>query len=156
MVGTTLLTDSASGDRARRLRTLLGCAFFITLVPLVYWYIQHKSHRLAGGERVRSRRHQLLTQFNLAAYSIYALFEWSLIILDVAFDSIAVLDLNRLEVRLVDVGERPSKSAYLAPPLVGREALGSFRVEQLLSRIAAATSETRLFLSETYLGQSRA
>jgi hypothetical protein len=52
----------------------------------------------------------------LAAYSVYALFEWSLILLDVAFDSVAVLDLKRLELRVVDLGEGAATSKWAARP----------------------------------------
>ncbi|ORY43259.1 Frag1/DRAM/Sfk1 family-domain-containing protein [Leucosporidium creatinivorum] len=132
MVGTTVLTTSE--QRARTWRRVLGSAFFATLVPLVYWYIQHKVHRRAG------------------AYSIYALFEWSLILLDVAFDSIAVLDFKRLEIRVLDLGEGASASkAHLAPPIAGSEQHKAFASETLLGRILGYTSETRSFLSQTYL-----
>lgn len=59
MVGTTVLT--ASNTPARRWREVVGSAFFAALVPLVYWYIQHKVHRRAGGEFDFLRRRQVLT-----------------------------------------------------------------------------------------------
>lgn len=63
-------------------RSLTGAIFFATLVPLVYWFIQHKVHIRPG------------------AYSIYAFFEWALILLDVAFDSWSVIEFKDLEIHL--------------------------------------------------------
>lgn len=45
---------------------------------MIYWYIQHQVHHVAG------------------AYSIYAYFEWSLIILDITFDATAYKDFKKL------------------------------------------------------------
>lgn len=72
MILHTLLSPASSPSR--QIRKVLAISFFATLVPLVYFYLQHKVHRIAG------------------AYSIYALLEWSLIILDVSFDSVFVTD----------------------------------------------------------------
>ncbi|KAK8221845.1 Protein cwh43 [Zalaria obscura] len=66
-------------------RTRFGGAFFATLVPLVYFFIQHKVHRVPG------------------AYTIYAFFEWSLVLLDVAFDAVTALDFAGLELVVKDV-----------------------------------------------------
>ncbi|KAG1725361.1 uncharacterized protein EDB91DRAFT_1239861 [Suillus paluster] len=49
-------------------------AFFVSIIPMIYFFIQHKIHRIPG------------------AYTRYSFFEWSLILLDVLFDSIAELD----------------------------------------------------------------
>ncbi|CAR30593.1 Cwh43p [Lachancea thermotolerans CBS 6340] len=57
-------------------------AFFGTIVPLIYWYVQHQVHKRAG------------------AYSVYAYFEWSLIILDIAFDALAYHDFKKLSLNL--------------------------------------------------------
>lgn len=109
------------------------------------------------------------------AYSVYAIFEWSLILLDIAFDSIAVLDLKRLEIRVLDLGEgaatskqavcfsprasRPkltlgSRRLHLAPPLAGSEQHKMFALEALLYKAISYTSDTRAFLSQAYLGRS--
>ncbi|KFZ13450.1 hypothetical protein V502_06600, partial [Pseudogymnoascus sp. VKM F-4520 (FW-2644)] len=66
-------------------RKIFGGAFFGTLVPLVYYFIQHKVHKVAG------------------AYTIYAFFEWSLVLLDVAFDAVTMLDFESFEVVIKDV-----------------------------------------------------
>ncbi|SCU91213.1 LAME_0E11672g1_1 [Lachancea meyersii CBS 8951] len=56
--------------------------FFAIMVPLVYWFIQHNVYHRPG------------------AYSIYAYFEWSLIILDIAFDALAYNDFKSLSLNL--------------------------------------------------------
>ncbi|WPG98132.1 protein cwh43 [Acrodontium crateriforme] len=66
-------------------RKYLAGAFFGTLVPLIYFFIQHKVHRVPG------------------AYTIYAFFEWSLVLLDVAFDAVTAMDFSGLELVVKDV-----------------------------------------------------
>ncbi|KAB5542504.1 hypothetical protein GE09DRAFT_1135416 [Coniochaeta sp. 2T2.1] len=43
------LALSPPNPRAIKLRKYFAGAFFGTLVPLVYFFIQHKVHRVAGG-----------------------------------------------------------------------------------------------------------
>ncbi|KAK4226294.1 hypothetical protein QBC38DRAFT_480893 [Podospora fimiseda] len=76
---------SPPNAKAIKYRKYVGGAFFGTLVPLVYFFIQHKIHRVPG------------------AYTIYAFFEWSLIVLDVGFDAITALDFDSFEVVVRDV-----------------------------------------------------
>ncbi|KAJ7475684.1 Frag1/DRAM/Sfk1 family-domain-containing protein [Mycena latifolia] len=52
-------------------RTVVASAFFFSLIPLVYFYVQHRVHRLPG------------------AYTRYSFCEWSLIAFDITFDSFA-------------------------------------------------------------------
>ncbi|OBT46186.1 hypothetical protein VE00_02295 [Pseudogymnoascus sp. WSF 3629] len=66
-------------------RKIFGGTFFATIVPLVYFFIQHKVHKVAG------------------AYTKYAFFEWSLVLLDVAFDAVTMLDFDAFEVVIKDV-----------------------------------------------------
>lgn len=65
-------------------RKRLAGLFFGTLVPLIYFFIQHKVHRVAG------------------AYTTYAFFEWALILFDVAFDAVTALDFNTFEILVRD------------------------------------------------------
>lgn len=62
--------------------------FFGALPPMIYFFIQHKVHRVPGGEGswVGSTENLLLTR--VPAYTHYSFFEWWLIITDVAFDSL--------------------------------------------------------------------
>ena len=93
---------SPDNPTAIKWRKILGGAFFATLVPLIYFFIQHKVHRVAGGEHcfLLTRQHQ--ANSNLA-YTTYAFFEWSLVLLDVAFDAITVLDFESFEIVVKDI-----------------------------------------------------
>ncbi|KAH7322823.1 Frag1/DRAM/Sfk1 family protein [Stachybotrys elegans] len=76
---------SPPNRKAIKYRKYLASAFFGTLVPLIYFFIQHKIHRVAG------------------AYTTYAFFEWSLILFDVGFDAVTVLDFDTFEIMVRDV-----------------------------------------------------
>ncbi|KAK7204523.1 Frag1/DRAM/Sfk1 family-domain-containing protein [Myxozyma melibiosi] len=95
-VGGILL--SRPGSKALKYRKIFGISFFVMIVPLVYYFIQHKVNHVAG------------------AYTIYAFFEWSLIFFDVAFDAATAFDFGALEIRVVDMngitnGAVPSSSS---------------------------------------------
>lgn len=55
MILHTVLTPASASSSAKRLRRALGTAFFAALVPLVYFYLQHKQHRVRGGEFIGVR-----------------------------------------------------------------------------------------------------
>ncbi|OAX36230.1 hypothetical protein K503DRAFT_867724 [Rhizopogon vinicolor AM-OR11-026] len=69
--------------KARRQRRYVATGFFALTIPMVYFFIQHKVHRVPG------------------AYTRYSFFEWSLILLDVLFDSIAELDFKDSNLQIV-------------------------------------------------------
>jgi hypothetical protein len=48
---------SPDNATAIRYRKIFGGAFFATLIPLVYFFIQHKVHRVPGGEDWRLSKH---------------------------------------------------------------------------------------------------
>lgn len=73
---------SPKGSTIRRERKWTGIAFFSSLVPLIYLFIQHKVHHVAG------------------AYSYYAYFEWSLIFLDILFDAWSIVDFKDLKIQV--------------------------------------------------------
>jgi len=79
------LALSPNNVKAVKYRKYLAGAFFGTLVPLVYFFIQHKVHHVAG------------------AYTTYAFFEWALILFDVAFDAVTALDFETFELVVKDV-----------------------------------------------------
>ncbi|KIV96631.1 hypothetical protein PV10_00470 [Exophiala mesophila] len=79
------LSLSPPNPKAIKYRKIFAGLFFGTLVPLVYFFIQHKVHRVPG------------------AYTIYAFFEWSLVLLDVAFDAVTALDFETFELVVRDV-----------------------------------------------------
>ncbi|KAL9058611.1 MAG: hypothetical protein Q9162_001618 [Coniocarpon cinnabarinum] len=79
------LALSPPNPRAIQYRKAFAGTFFATIVPLIYFFIQHKVHKIAG------------------AYTTYAFFEWSLVLLDVAFDAVTFMDFLSLEVIIRDV-----------------------------------------------------
>ncbi|GIJ87597.1 hypothetical protein Asppvi_006507 [Aspergillus pseudoviridinutans] len=79
------LALSPNNRRALKYRKIMAGLFFGTLVPLVYYFIQHKVHKVAG------------------AYTKYAFFEWSLILFDVGFDAVTALDFDAFEIVVRDV-----------------------------------------------------
>ncbi|GAA5985216.1 hypothetical protein JCM10908_002572 [Rhodotorula pacifica] len=153
MILHTILTPKFA-TRAKSLRRWLGSSFFAALIPLVYYYLQHKQHRVPG------------------AYSIYALVEWSLIILDVAFDSIAILDFpdsdpaatdptttsapNKVLQISISLAEKELFSAgqrvHLAPTEGGSMPRTPGRIEKAFAKVELATAGTRHFAADIYLG----
>ncbi|KAH9945479.1 Frag1/DRAM/Sfk1 family-domain-containing protein [Epithele typhae] len=79
----TLACTPAAHTAARKRRRLAFVAFFATIVPMVYFFIQHKVHRIPG------------------AYTRYAFFEWGLIFFDVLYDSAAELDFAATDMKIV-------------------------------------------------------
>ncbi|KAL8944802.1 MAG: hypothetical protein Q9216_000224 [Gyalolechia sp. 2 TL-2023] len=79
------LALSPHNPTALRYRKLLAGSFFGTLVPLIYFFIQHKIHKVPG------------------AYTIYAFFEWALILFDVGFDAVTALDFEGFELVVRDL-----------------------------------------------------
>lgn len=79
------LALSPPNPKAIKYRKILASLFFGTLVPLIYYFIQHKVHKVAG------------------AYTIYAFLEWSLILFDVGFDAVTALDFESFELVVKDV-----------------------------------------------------
>ena len=66
----------------KKFKILMTSTFFGLLVPMLYWYYQHKVMIIPG------------------AYSIYAYFEWSLIFLDIGFDGCAYTDFKAFSIEL--------------------------------------------------------
>jgi len=64
-----------SQGEARRQRIRVASLFWLSLLPMIYFFVQHKVHHIPG------------------AYTRYAFFEWSLILFDILYDSLATLDL---------------------------------------------------------------
>ncbi|KAI1131460.1 Frag1/DRAM/Sfk1 family protein [Nemania abortiva] len=79
------LALSPPNAKAVKYRKYIATAFFTTIIPMVYFFIQHKIHRVAG------------------AYTTYSFFEWSLILYDVAFDAVTALDFDTFEIIVKDV-----------------------------------------------------
>ena len=58
-LGCIALSSNANA-RALRYRKLLAGSFFGTLVPLIYFFIQHKVHKVAGGKDSHSAENERL------------------------------------------------------------------------------------------------
>ncbi|KAI0636196.1 Frag1/DRAM/Sfk1 family-domain-containing protein [Trametes polyzona] len=81
MFGSIAFTP-ASHVASRRRRRFAAFSFFAAIVPMVYFFIQHKVHRVPG------------------AYTRYSFFEWALILLDVWYDSAAELDFKAADLKI--------------------------------------------------------
>ncbi|OAX84807.1 hypothetical protein ACJ72_00830 [Emergomyces africanus] len=79
------LALSPNNRRAVKYRKIFAGFFFGTLVPLIYYFIQHKVHKVPG------------------AYTKYAFFEWALVLFDVAFDAVTALDFGGFEIVVRDL-----------------------------------------------------
>ncbi|KAJ1962840.1 Protein cwh43 [Dipsacomyces acuminosporus] len=72
--------ELAANKRRRKWVCLL---FFGSIPPMIYFFLNHKVHKIAG------------------AYTQYAFFEWALIIFDVLFDSLAMVEFKALELAVL-------------------------------------------------------
>lgn len=88
MVGSVALTTSR---RPLRLRKSLATAFFASLVPLVYLFVEHKVKRVPGGKCPLLAPRRVSDSLS-TAYTRYAFVEWSLIVYDIAFDGVSIFD----------------------------------------------------------------
>ncbi|KAF2738036.1 calcofluor white hypersensitive protein precursor [Polyplosphaeria fusca] len=79
------LALSPRNPQALKYRKYFSGGFYATIIPLIYFFIQHKVHRVAG------------------AYTIYSFFEWALVLLDVGFDAVTFIEFSNLEVVIKDV-----------------------------------------------------
>jgi len=78
----TIACTSVSNTQARRMRRAMATAFFTAMIPMIYFFIQHKVHRVPG------------------AYTRYSFFEWGLILFDVMFDSAAELEVKAADLKI--------------------------------------------------------
>ncbi|CAN6638693.1 protein Cwh43p [Trichomonascus vanleenenianus] len=81
---TTLRISLDRPGKAYFYRRVFATLFFVSLIPLIYFFIQHKVHRVAG------------------AYTHYSFFEWALIVFDVSFDAVTAIDFSAIEIQLHD------------------------------------------------------
>ncbi|KAI9597182.1 Frag1/DRAM/Sfk1 family-domain-containing protein [Syncephalis fuscata] len=140
MIGTIWHERRLSGvkvQHAVKWRKRLGILFGASLGPLAYFFIQHKVHKVKG------------------AYSFYALFEWSLIFYDIAFDACSAWCFSRLQVLVMDTGRATERSAS---SMINSSSVGSNiasitgwpLVQSWLSSVT--TSESVYFAADVYLG----
>lgn len=89
---------SRPNSPALKYRKIFASVFFASIIPLIYFYIQHKVNRVPG------------------AYTSYAFFEWALVLFDVAYDSATAFDFKTLEIRLVDINGISNSTQYMKLP----------------------------------------
>ncbi|KAH9481549.1 Protein cwh43 [Psilocybe cubensis] len=121
----------------RRKRMLIAGAFFATIGPLVYFFIQHKVHRIPG------------------AYTRYAFFEWGLIFFDVLYDSVAEQEFREADLHasclLTLAGSHIDKPLANAVESALAPAHTTHATSQNASRIPASWRNVLTFLSDVYL-----
>ncbi|KAI8081732.1 Frag1/DRAM/Sfk1 family-domain-containing protein [Halteromyces radiatus] len=127
-----LYTTPIRNPAALKWRRFFTIAFFASLPPMIYFFLQHKVHKIPG------------------AYTTYAFFEWSLILYDVAFDAVTALDFQTFEFSIVDY------SGNSAPSPVTFSKEGSAKIpghtEDTISPVALRSlTLARGFITETYL-----
>jgi hypothetical protein len=94
---------SPPNPKAIQYRKYFASAFFGTLVPLIYFFIQHKVQKVPGGAYFPCLLKADCRADHATAYTIYAFFEWSLVLLDVAFDACTAFDFESFEIVVKDV-----------------------------------------------------
>ncbi|KAF7773286.1 hypothetical protein Agabi119p4_5453 [Agaricus bisporus var. burnettii] len=143
MVGGVL---SSGGRMVRKRRSLVAYAFFFTIIPLVYFFIQHKVYRIPG------------------AYTRYAFFEWGLIFFDVFFDSITEQEFVDADLSITvgtalqvqpsetESSKLVSQSDAKANPSVNGEKVVSVTEISIWSSLSALAPRSFIsFLSDVYL-----
>ncbi|OAD07684.1 hypothetical protein MUCCIDRAFT_186110 [Mucor lusitanicus CBS 277.49] len=111
-----LYSSSSNNQVAVRWRKFLTSAFFTTLPPMIYFFIQHKVQRIPG------------------AYTTYAFFEWSLILYDVAYDAVTAIEFQNFELSIVDkTGNSPIAESISPSTLRTLTAFTGFAAETYLA-----------------------
>ena len=106
---------SPPNPKAIRYRKRCASLFFGTLIPLIYFFIQHKVHKVAGGMLRLVNSYQLTWSDVFPAYTIYAFFEWALVLLDVAFDACTAFDFEGFELVVKDIKGQSRKYVQWLP-----------------------------------------
>ncbi|KAI6037664.1 Frag1/DRAM/Sfk1 family-domain-containing protein [Pisolithus marmoratus] len=73
----------AGHTESRRRRKLVATLFFGSIIPMIYFFVQHKVYKIPG------------------AYTRYSFFEWGLILLDILYDSITGIDFERSKLQIM-------------------------------------------------------
>ncbi|KAH9441493.1 hypothetical protein Pst134EA_029500 [Puccinia striiformis f. sp. tritici] len=99
-LGNVVLSPDGVLRTGNKYRRRFSASFFLSLIPLVYFFLQHKVKRVPG------------------AYTYYAFVEWSLILYDVLYDSSTIIDFVHLD---FVVNASPKSKAEIAGNLLGGE-----------------------------------
>ena len=112
---------AAAHRTAQRVRAVAAAAFYACTPCMVYLYLQHRRHRVPG------------------AYSRYALFEWGLVVFDLAYDAASAWDVRRFTIRVEYADTQP-----VATPAEARAHSEAVREPSLLFWVA-----TQVYLAFT-------
>ncbi|MBW0481764.1 hypothetical protein O181_021479 [Austropuccinia psidii MF-1] len=82
-IGNIVLSPETVFRTGNKYRRRFSALFFISIVPLVYFFLQHKVKRVPG------------------AYTKYAFIEWGLILYDVLYDSCTIMDFSHFDFALL-------------------------------------------------------
>ncbi|KAH7928277.1 hypothetical protein BV22DRAFT_1083401 [Leucogyrophana mollusca] len=93
---------ACSNGKARARRRLVATLFFASIIPMVYFFMQHKVYRVPG------------------AYTRYSFFEWSLILFDILFDSVAEMDFKAANLQVALGSSLKGRDSIPAPPALLR------------------------------------
>ncbi|OLL24296.1 Protein cwh43 [Neolecta irregularis DAH-3] len=127
-IGILSLTPSTE-PKSIYYRKLYSGLFFGSLLPLIYYFVQHKVHRVPG------------------AYTRYAFFEWTLVILDVLYDSVTYHEFRGVSLQIVVLNAVRGKGNDDATPYL------SIRTRDTLAWFSHINREEFItFCSDCYLG----
>ncbi|EFP79804.1 uncharacterized protein PGTG_06125 [Puccinia graminis f. sp. tritici CRL 75-36-700-3] len=99
-LGNVVLSPDGVLRTGNKYRRRFSGLFFLSIIPLVYFFLQHKVKRVPG------------------AYTYYAFIEWSLILYDVLYDSSTIIDFVHFD---FVVTASPKSKADIARNLLGSE-----------------------------------
>ncbi|KAA1112105.1 hypothetical protein PGT21_022879 [Puccinia graminis f. sp. tritici] len=99
-LGNVVLSPDGVLRTGNKYRRRFSGLFFLSIIPLVYFFLQHKVKRVPG------------------AYTYYAFIEWSLILYDVLYDSSTIIDFVHFD---FVVTASPKSKADIARNLLGGE-----------------------------------
>lgn len=119
---------SSPKSKALKYRKLFAGFFFGSIIPLIFFFIQHKVNQKPG------------------AYTIYAFFEWSLVLFDVAFDSATMFDFNKLQIKFVDIDGVSEKTRYSPSNIDSTEPKISRKNNKYFSFVALLASTLNFFI----------
>ncbi|KZT06123.1 uncharacterized protein LAESUDRAFT_743576 [Laetiporus sulphureus 93-53] len=132
----SIANTPAQYTHALRRRRQMATAFFVAMIPMIYFFIQHKVHRIPG------------------AYTKYSFFEWGLIFFDVMFDSAVELEVKAANLQIamgVSLDRSPEPNdivpAQTADALAARVTSVSSEVEKVTQVITRADSSEAAVVS---------
>ncbi|PLW18641.1 hypothetical protein PCANC_13318 [Puccinia coronata f. sp. avenae] len=144
-LGNVVLSPNTVLQNGNKYRRRFSALFFLSTIPLVYFFLQHKVKRVPG------------------AYTYYAFIEWSLILYDVLYDSSTILDFAHFDFVVV---ASPKSKADVARNLVGGPGLPGLsrsnppeKLRKIVSRPSgnkvskeSRTRDTMQFIAQVYFG----